>query len=65
MLDQDSAPLVNAQEFLCGVDDVAVGPAARVAILGTGLAGARKPSTCSSPAFQPRSFLVDRNKLFA
>ena len=34
MLDQDSAPLANAREILCSVNDVA---AAQVAIVGIGL----------------------------
>lgn len=33
MLDQDSAPLANAREILCSVNDVA---AAQVAIVGSG-----------------------------
>jgi hypothetical protein len=33
MLDQDNGPLVNAREFLFGVNDVVVAPAAQVAII--------------------------------
>jgi len=58
MQEQDSAPLVNARELLCGVNDIA---AARVAIIGTGLVGATTEYALLS-GLSAQIVLINRNK---
>jgi hypothetical protein len=62
MLDQDSAPLANAREILCSVNDVA---AAQVAIVGIGLVIAKIAYAPRLSGLSAQTVLINRNKALA